>query len=55
VPLTEGLKIGDLDPREVDRHCFTLSEKSLAIGGAVLEAILAWMNEEGLGGTRRDS
>jgi xanthine dehydrogenase accessory factor len=46
VPLTKGLKIGDLDPREADRHCFTLSEKSLAIGGAVLEAILAWLNQE---------
>jgi len=45
VPVTKGMKIGDLDPREVDRHCFTISEKSLAIGGAVLEAILAWLNE----------
>ena len=52
VPLTEGLKIGDLDPREVDRHCFTLSEKSLAIGGAVLEAILAWMNERQVASSR---
>jgi xanthine dehydrogenase accessory factor len=47
VLLTKGLKIGDLDPREVDRHCFTMSEKSLAIGGAVLEAILAWKNGGG--------
>jgi xanthine dehydrogenase accessory factor len=47
VPLTKGLKIGDLDPRDVDRHCFTISEKSLAVGGAVLEAILAWKNEVG--------
>jgi xanthine dehydrogenase accessory factor len=47
VPLTRGLKIGDLDPREVDRHYFTISEKSLAVGGAVLEAILAWMNQGG--------
>jgi xanthine dehydrogenase accessory factor len=44
VPVTKGLKIGDLDPREVDRHCFTISEKSFAIGGALLEAILAWLN-----------
>ncbi len=41
VPVTPGYKIGDLDPRgEVD-HCFHISEKSLAIGGGVLEAILA--------------
>lgn len=46
VPLSQGLKIGDLDPRDVDRHCFTISEKSFAIGGAVLEAILVWLNEE---------
>jgi xanthine dehydrogenase accessory factor len=45
VPVTKGLKIGDLDPRNVDRHCFTISEKSFAIGGAVLEAILAWLNQ----------
>lgn len=36
-----GLKIGDLDPRAVEQHCFTISDKSLAIGGGVLEAILA--------------
>lgn len=46
VPVTRGLKIGDLDPRHVDRHCFTISEKSLSIGGSVLEAILAWMNQQ---------
>ena len=46
VQVTKGLKIGDLDPRDVDRHCFTISEKSLAIGGAVLEAILAWLNQQ---------
>jgi xanthine dehydrogenase accessory factor len=45
VPVTKGLKIGDLDPRDVNWHCFTISEKSLAIGGAVLEAILAWLNQ----------
>lgn len=45
-PLTKGLKIGDLDPRAVDCHCFTISEKSFAIGGAVLEAILAWLNQQ---------
>ncbi len=45
VPVIRGLKIGDLDPRDVDQHCFTISEKSLAIGGGVLEAILAWLNQ----------
>ncbi len=41
VAVRAGLKIGDLDPRGVASHCYTISEKSLAIGGGVLEAILA--------------
>lgn len=36
-----GLKIGDLDPRGERSHCFTISEKSLAVAGGVLEAMLA--------------
>ncbi len=41
VEVTKGLKIGDVDPRGVRDHCFTISEKALAIGGGVLEAILS--------------
>lgn len=41
VHVTAGFKVGDLDPRGVVEHCFTISDKSLAIGGGVLEAILA--------------
>ncbi len=41
VPVTRGLKIGDVDPRARREHCFTISEKALAIGGGVLEAVLA--------------
>jgi len=37
-----GMKIGDLDPRADAAYCFTTSDKSLAIAGGVLEAILAW-------------
>jgi len=37
----EGLKIGDIDPRGCVEYCSTVSEKSRAIGGSVLEAILA--------------
>jgi xanthine dehydrogenase accessory factor len=36
-----GAKIGDLDPRARPAYCFTISDKSLAIGGGVLEAILS--------------
>lgn len=42
VLVTAGLKIGDLDPRADPSYCFTVSDKSLAIGGGVLEAILSW-------------
>lgn len=36
-----GLKIGDVDPRGDPRYCTLASDKSLAIGGGVLEAILS--------------
>ena len=37
----EGMKVGDVDPRPETFRCWTVSEKSLAIGGGVLEAILS--------------
>lgn len=37
----EGLKVGDVDPRNDPRYCTLVSDKSLAIGGGVLEAILS--------------
>lgn len=40
VPVERGMKIGDVDPRAAREHCFTVSDKSLAIGGGVLEAVL---------------
>jgi len=40
VRVDQGLKIGDIDPRGEVKYCYTISEKSLAIGGGVLEAIL---------------
>lgn len=36
-----GLKIGDIDPRADPQYCIMVSDKSLAIGGGVLEAILS--------------
>ncbi len=36
-----GMKIGDLDPRAKREACFTISDKSLAVGGGVLEAVLS--------------
>ena len=37
----KGMKIGDVDPRDDPNMVFLVSDKSRAIGGAVLEAILA--------------
>ena len=42
VKVTKGLKAGDIDPRCETHNCFTVSDKALAIGGAVLEAILCF-------------
>lgn len=41
LPVTRRLKIGDLDPRDDERYCTLVSDKSLAVGGAVLEALLS--------------
>lgn len=38
-----GMKVGDIDPRAAREHCFTISDKSRAIGGGVLEALLHLM------------
>lgn len=40
-PVTEGLKIADIDPRESEyANCFTISDKARCIAGSVLEALL---------------
>lgn len=38
--VTQGMKIGDVDARDDVNACYLVSDKSLAIGGAVLEAVL---------------
>lgn len=40
VPVHKGMKAGDVDPRNDPSYCQTASDKALAIGGGVLEAIL---------------
>lgn len=40
----EGFKVGDIDPRNDPSYCRLVSDKSLAIAGGVLEAILATQN-----------
>ena len=36
-----GAKIGDVDPRDDPRYCRLVSDKALAIGGGVVEAIIS--------------
>ena len=40
ITVRKGMKVGDVDPRPEKFRCRYVSEKSLAIGGGVLEAIL---------------
>lgn len=41
IQVTKGLKIGDVDPRDDPSICYLVSDKSLAVGGGVLEAVLS--------------
>ncbi|MBN2044167.1 MAG: EF2563 family selenium-dependent molybdenum hydroxylase system protein [Anaerolineales bacterium] len=41
IEVRAGMKIGDLDPRGDPKYAFMVSDKALAIGGGVLEAILS--------------
>jgi xanthine dehydrogenase accessory factor len=44
VSVEKGLKSGDVDPRNVQESCRTISDKALAIGGGVLEAVMMAIN-----------
>lgn len=39
--VSPGAKVGDLDPRGEPRYCLEISDKALAVGGGVLEAVLS--------------
>jgi xanthine dehydrogenase accessory factor len=41
VTVQAGTKIGDIDARGIHRLCFLASDKALAVGGGVLEAVLS--------------
>ena len=43
IAVPAGIKIGDIDPR-ADTPCDEISDKALAIGGGVLEAVLSWIS-----------
>lgn len=42
-----GQKVGDLDPRNDPSLCRLVSDKALAVGGGVIEAILTWLARGG--------
>jgi xanthine dehydrogenase accessory factor len=41
-----GTKIADIDPRGEAAACFEISDKALAVGGGVVEAVLAHLDEQ---------
>lgn len=43
-PTPKGMKLGDIDPRDKVEFCDTASDKAIAIGGGVLEALLEKYN-----------
>ena len=45
VPVTKGLKSGDIDPRGATVDHMTVSDKAASIGGGVLEAILSYAGD----------
>lgn len=47
VPVKKGMKSGDVDPRCEPDYCRYASDKALAIGGGVLEAILNLREQHG--------
>ena len=45
LPVHAGMKVGDIDPRATRAHCFTISDKSRAVAGGVLEAVMYLMQK----------
>ena len=43
IEVSVGFKVGDVDPRAEPAHCHTISDKSRAIGGGALEAIMMFL------------
>jgi xanthine dehydrogenase accessory factor len=41
VNVTANMKIGDIDPRGDVSYCYSISDKALAVGGGVLEAVFS--------------
>jgi xanthine dehydrogenase accessory factor len=50
IHVTANVKIADVDPRGEVEYCFTVSDKSWAVGGGALEAVLYLMRKNLPGG-----
>ena len=48
--VSANTKLADVDPRGEVEHCFTVSDKSWAVGGGALEAVLYLMQKNLSGG-----
>ncbi|MFC2024547.1 selenium-dependent molybdenum cofactor biosynthesis protein YqeB [Chloroflexota bacterium] len=44
IRVNKMMKVGDIDPRGIKEHCYTISDKARAIAGGVIEAILSHFN-----------
>jgi xanthine dehydrogenase accessory factor len=47
--VTRGMKVGDVDRRNDPAMCKLVSEKALAVGGGVLEALLVFLRSKEMG------
>jgi xanthine dehydrogenase accessory factor len=45
--MAAGSKVGDVDPRADPSTCNEISDKALAVGGGVVEAVLTWLGNRG--------
>ena len=44
IEVWKGMKLGDIDPRGIKAHCYTISDKARTISGGILQAILEHFN-----------
>jgi xanthine dehydrogenase accessory factor len=51
-PVEKGMKLGDIDPVMEGERCYTISEKSRAVAGGVLEACMTLLSQRGMIGSR---
>lgn len=51
-PVTNRIKVADIDPRNKPENCFLISDKARAIAGGVLEAVLRILNNSNTRGRK---